>query len=163
MNHARNHKRNSPFGGRQVEQDQVQCLLSRLFGIEPVYERTPSSEDQKPERTPADPMAALNSGPVVAIDVSDHEPLFADEAYILSFVEYPWGKIRGKTPQVPKILEALSRYTSLAGSSRDNDIKSVADVYLKPDLTQFGSLDFRSAEDIIEAGYQAGLSALDNK
>ena len=112
---------------------------------------------------PVDHMAAFNSGPVVAIDVSDHEPLFADEAHIPSFVEYLWRKIRGNTPQVPTILETLSRSTTLAGSSRANVNKSAADIYLKPDLTQFGSLEFKSAEAIIEAGYQAGLSALGNE
>ena len=108
-------------------------------------------------------MAAFNSGPVVAIDVSDHEPLFADEAHIPSFAEYLWRKIRGKTPQVPTILETLSRSTTLAGSSRANVNKSAADIYLKPDLTQFGGLEFKSAEAIIEAGYKAGLSALGNE
>ena len=112
---------------------------------------------------PVDHMAALNSGPVVAIDVSDHEPLFADEPHIPSFTEYLWRKIIGKTPQVPTILETLSRSTTLAGSSRANANKLAADIYLKPDLTRFGSLDFKSAEAIIEAGYQAGLSALDNE
>ena len=64
---------------------------------------------------------------------------------------------------MPTILETLSRSTTLAGSSRANANKLAADIYLKPDLTRFGSLDFKSAEAIIEAGYQAGLSALDNE
>jgi predicted acylesterase/phospholipase RssA/CRP-like cAMP-binding protein len=112
---------------------------------------------------PVDHMATFNSGPVVAIDVSDHEPLFADETHIPSVSEYVWRKIRGETPRVPTILETLSRSTTLAGSSRANANKLAADIYLKPDLTEFGSLEFKSAEAIIEAGYRAGLAALDNE
>jgi predicted acylesterase/phospholipase RssA len=112
---------------------------------------------------PVDHMASFNSGPVIAIDVSDHEPLLTDEVYVPSFAEYVWRKVRGKTPRIPTILETLSRSTTLASSSRANKNKSAADFYLKPDLTQFGSLEFKSAEVIIEAGYQAGMRALDKE
>ena len=112
---------------------------------------------------PVDHMAAFNSGPVIAIDVSDHEPLFTDEVYVPSFAEYVWRKVRGKTPRIPTIMETLSRSTTLASSSRANKNKYAADFYLKPDLTQFASLEFKSAEVIIEAGYQAGMRALDKE
>ena len=112
---------------------------------------------------PVDHMASFNSGPVIAIDVSDHEPLFTDEVYVPSFGEYVWRKVRGKTPKIPTILETLSRSTTLASSSRANKNKYAADFYLKPDLTQFASLEFKSAEVIIEAGYQAGMRALDKE
>ena len=112
---------------------------------------------------PVDHMEFFNSGPVIAIDVSDHEPLFTDEVYVPSFTEYVWRKVRGETPKIPTILETLSRSTTLASSSRANKNKSAADFYLKPDLTQFGSLEFKSAEVIIEAGYQAGMRALDKE
>jgi len=112
---------------------------------------------------PVDHMLSFNPGPVVAIDVSDNEPLLTDEKHIPTFGEYFWRKIRGKTPRVPTILETLSRSTTLAGSNRVNANKTAADFYLKPDLTQFGNLEFKSAEAIIEAGYEAGLSALDNE
>jgi predicted acylesterase/phospholipase RssA len=60
-------------------------------------------------------------------------------------------------------LEILLRSTTLAGSNRVNTNKTNADFYIKPDLTRFGMLEFKAADAIIEAGYEAGLAALDKE
>jgi predicted acylesterase/phospholipase RssA len=60
-------------------------------------------------------------------------------------------------------LETLLRSTALAGSNRVNTNKTNADIYIKPDLTRFGMLEFKAANAIIEAGHQAGLAALDKE
>jgi len=112
---------------------------------------------------PVDHMLFHNPGPVVAIDVSDNEPYFTDEKEIPTASRYLWNRVIGKSPGVPSILEILLRSTTLAGSNRVNTNKANADVYIKPDLTRFGMLEFKAADAIIEAGYEAGLAALDKE
>jgi len=112
---------------------------------------------------PVDHMLSHNPGPVVAIDVSDNEPYFTDEKEIPTASRYLWRRVIGKPPGVPSILETLLRSTALAGSNRVNTNKTNADIYIKPDLTRFGMLEFKAANAIIEAGHQAGLAALDKE
>ncbi len=110
---------------------------------------------------PCDLMRQRNNGPIIAIDVSP------DENYLtqLSFVPSPWqvliNKLLGrKQYKVPSILETLLRSLMLASTNRQKTNRAIVDLFIQPDVSNIGMLEFKSADRIIEAGYQEGLRML---
>ena len=110
---------------------------------------------------PTNVMPELKVGKILAHDVSDNEELVCDISRVPSGWPYLWHKFSKKPAKVPSILEVLFRSTLLAGVKRTNENIALADVYVKPDLSCFGMLEFKKANDIYNKGYQHCLTHLD--
>lgn len=109
---------------------------------------------------PVDIMSALcNGGPVIAVDVSFHVDLAANSQYgdslsgwkVLWNLMNPWTKLN-----IPNITSILMRTTELSSVHVQETLimTGKADLYLRPPVDQFGILEFKSAEKIVEIGYQ---------
>lgn len=112
---------------------------------------------------PGDVMRKLCHGPVIIVDVGSAEELFVDFETFPS----PWEHICNhlhpfrKPESVPTILNFLTRSTMLSSKQRAREAKAAADVYLRPPIDEFGLLDFKDLERIVEAGYRYTLERID--
>ena len=60
----------------------------------------------------------------------------------------------------PKMMDILMRTTMLASTAKTKSTIREADLYLRPPVTQFGMLEFKSFENIVNAGYHYTLEQL---
>ena len=54
---------------------------------------------------------------------------------------------------VPTIFDLLMRTTIIGSISKTNAVKTQADLYIQPPLSQFKLLDFKALEKIVDVGY----------
>ena len=62
--------------------------------------------------------------------------------------------------QAPSLAANLVRSLEISSASQIMTGERLADVVIKPDVSQFGMLDFAAYEEISEAGYQAAWKPL---
>lgn len=104
---------------------------------------------------PVDVMRDLCGGIVIAVNVSPEKDLTMDYEQFPSPWKVLWNRmLSASSPlNVPNILDVLLRSTMVGSIYQTNAMKGTADLYLQPPLTNFKLFDFKSLEDIAEAGY----------
>lgn len=93
------------------------------------------------------------NGAVIAIDVDVKEAFSVDKS-----VENlsAWEKTRShfsKEQTLPGIVDILMQVAHIGGLAQRQRTKFAADIYFEPPLADFGMMDYKKAEDIIEVGY----------
>ena len=110
---------------------------------------------------PVDVMRELGASRVLASSVSELEAL--ELTHGLSVFPSPWGVLRSwlnpfaARLDVPTISDILIRTVSLQSASSGES----ADLVIEPDGGGWSMLDWRSFDQIVEAGYRAAVSALE--
>jgi NTE family protein/lysophospholipid hydrolase len=66
-----------------------------------------------------------------------------------------------KKVEVPPLASVLMRTTLLGSASKQNLMARQADLVIRPPLEQFGLLEFKSYEQIVEIGYKHALEELE--
>jgi predicted acylesterase/phospholipase RssA/CRP-like cAMP-binding protein len=107
---------------------------------------------------------SCDGGTVVGVNVSQaHETA---EAYhfgtSLSGWQVLWSRVNPfyERIQAPSLAANLVRSLEISSASQIMTGERLADVVIKPDVSQFGMLDFAAYEEISEAGYQAAWKPL---
>ena len=112
---------------------------------------------------PADVMRARCGGQIIAVNVSPSEELKvpADMELPSSWDIFLSKYLPGRKPiSHPKMMDILMRTTMLASIARTKLTTRDADVYLRPPVTKFGMLEFKSFDKIVNAGYEYALENL---
>jgi NTE family protein/lysophospholipid hydrolase len=112
---------------------------------------------------PADVMRARCSGKVIAVNVSPSEELKVptDMQLPSSWDIFLSKYVPGRKPiNHPKMMDILMRTTMLASNARTKLTIRDADVYLRPPVTRFGMLEFKSFDNIVNAGYEYAMENL---
>ena len=112
---------------------------------------------------PADIMRSKSAGKVVAVNVSPSEELKVPRNMALpSSWDIFWSKYLAGRQHIshPKMMDILMRTTMLASTAKTKSTIREADLYLRPPVTQFGMLEFKSFENIVNAGYHYTLEQL---
>ena len=63
----------------------------------------------------------------------------------------------------PGIFEVILRSSMISSSNQTQRNRSIADVYLNPPVENFGLLEFKSFDEIVEAGYDYANRVLDDE
>lgn len=94
-------------------------------------------------------------GPVIAVNVSPEEDVGMSHEEFPSQWSLFWNRfLPGQTRiLVPGILDILMRTTLLASSSRTLQVQRAADLYLRPPIDKFGTLDFEKMDELAAIGY----------
>ncbi len=111
---------------------------------------------------PTDVMNKVSNGKIIAIDVNPRAALRAETAYgeSLSALQIFWNWLNPfrQRLRVPNIYTVFDRATMLYSMHQAAVLKSnFADLYLHPPTDDFGLLDFKLLERIVETGYQYAL------
>lgn len=102
------------------------------------------------------------NGTIIAIDVDVKDDLTVDEQ--LSEVS-SWDAIKGRivpsSPKIPGLANILMHVAHIGGLAQRFRTKSAADYYLEPPVGGFPMMAYKSAEQIIEAGYEYTVQQLE--
>lgn len=101
------------------------------------------------------------NGAVIAIDV-DVKGAFEVGKDVTSLSA--WNKLKSyfeKNHEVlPGIVDILMQVAHIGGLAQRQTTKFAADIYFEPPLSKFSIMDYKSAEEIIEVGYQYALQQI---
>ena len=115
------------------------------------------------DNLPGDVMHMMCSGPVIVVDVGSSEEFSVDFDTFPSPWEHVWNHLDPfRQPEtVPTILNFLTLSTMLSSKQKAREVKAAADMYLRPPIDEFGLLDFKELERIVEVGYRSTLERID--
>jgi predicted acylesterase/phospholipase RssA len=114
---------------------------------------------------PADVMKGLvQGGPVIAVDVTPEVDLrqFDDLPHVLSGWGVLWDRVNPlrNAPNVPYILNVLTRSTVVASAAAKQVSAGDGGLYLRLPLDEWGMFDFASVEAIAERGYETSRDSI---
>ena len=117
---------------------------------------------------PVDVMVTKGVGRTIAVDLlGDAEELtvsgsaLPDGVALLKQKLLPFADDGIESP--PGIFEVILRSSMISSSNQTQRNRSVADVYLNPPVENFGLLEFKSFDEIVEAGYDYANRVLDDE
>jgi NTE family protein/lysophospholipid hydrolase len=111
---------------------------------------------------PGDVMRDLGGGWVIAVDVSLGKDLEVHGARLPSpwRVLADWVNPFAQRVDRPNIVNLVMRATVLSSVRKTEAVKKLVDLYIQPPVNRFGLMEFRSLEEIAEAGYAHTRKAL---
>lgn len=116
---------------------------------------------------PVDVMRAqCEAGPVVAVNLSapgEREDPYAFGPWVSGW-RVAWSRINPFSPAVraPSILATMLRTTEVGSihRMRSEQVLTLADVIINPDVQRFRRLDFRNHEELVRIGYESAVETL---
>jgi predicted acylesterase/phospholipase RssA/CRP-like cAMP-binding protein len=118
------------------------------------------------DNLPVETMKNFCQGKVYAVDVSEQVEFISKlaESYTVSGWKLLWQQLNpfAEKPDIPNILNTLYRTTTVGGIRAIESAKSQADLCFEPPVSQFGVFEWRSVDQIIEAGYRYAALKLDH-
>lgn len=107
---------------------------------------------------PVSVASGYDCGKILAVNVDPKNQMAINtKDYEGSLAQQLWRKLRGKTT-APHIFEILVRVTTLTNAASVAKLGDSIDHYIQPETGPYGLFDFHKADDIIAAGYQAGMA-----
>ncbi len=115
---------------------------------------------------PVDVMRRHFSGPVVAVDVSNRNPLTVDARWDLATPSgfrillrrlNPFGRDSG----LPSIMEVWNRTITLSSELQQRLMREQADLLVTPPVEEFGMFDVKLIDAIVERGYRQTRTMLE--
>jgi len=111
---------------------------------------------------PVDIMQTKPVGRIVAVDLS------SQKSYLVPFTSLPspWAVLRGRLfpwshkYRVPTLMTLLLKATEVGTMARVRELGSRADLLLNPPVREFGMMDLKAFDRIVEAGYRYGQTAV---
>lgn len=75
-----------------------------------------------------------------------------------------WQKLFPFIPreESPNLFDVLVRSTLLASARKTEQVRKDADLYLKPPVTEFGLLEFKAMQQIVDRGYDYAREILES-
>ena len=77
-----------------------------------------------------------------------------------------WQKIKShfssEQETFPGVVDILMQVAHIGGLTKRQTTKFASDLYLEPPLKQFSLMDYKKAEDIIEAGYHYAIEQIES-
>jgi predicted acylesterase/phospholipase RssA len=115
---------------------------------------------------PVDVMSELyQGGRIIGVDVTLEEDLNAEYDFgsSLSGWRILWRRLNPWQTEItaPSFPATLMRLMDLSSASRRAKQPDYAELYIRPPVQHFGTLDFAAYDDIIEIGYQSALPQLE--
>ncbi len=102
-------------------------------------------------------------GKVIGVDLSYEEPLRID----LDRLPSPWALLRDRLRParrrrygLPSLMDYLMSVTSLYSVSRQRESRQLADIYIKPELSKVGMLQWNRYTNTVQQGYEHTLQML---
>lgn len=114
---------------------------------------------------PGDVMRKIFGGNVIVVDVSSQKDLSVDPKMLRppSPWRILWSRINpfARAIDVPNIMAIMMR-TMMIGSLHNTKVAARnADLYIRPPIEEFGLFEWKSMNQIVDAGYQFGLKKID--
>jgi NTE family protein/lysophospholipid hydrolase len=113
---------------------------------------------------PGDVMRTISGGTVVAVDVSPREDLVLDARFDEppGSWSYLWNRMRPSTRGIPlpNIVDIMMRTAMLSSVRMTNVVKRSVDLYIRPPIDQFELFEWKSLEQIAEAGYEGAIETI---
>jgi NTE family protein len=112
---------------------------------------------------PTDVMARMGARRIIGIDLSRRTIRRHELDDLPSSWQLLWDRLRGRKRRkyrLPSIGALLMGSTILYSESRVEEARRSVDLYLNPDLSRIGLLDWKSYDRIVEIGYQYGKEVL---
>ena len=104
-------------------------------------------------------------GPIIAVSVTAEEDMAKDYDFGNSISGWQALLSRilpfGKEVEAPLIPETLLRLITFSDSYHGKGRNDLADLYIRPPVEHFGTLDFGSFAEIAEIGYRAAQQAIE--
>jgi NTE family protein len=110
---------------------------------------------------PVDVMSDMRRGPIMAVDVSSDSSLRStiDEIEHRPFWQL-FPHARKGTPNIVSILMAAG---SIGSEMQLRDMRGLVDLLIEPPLSHIGMLHWKQFDAIVETGYRATISALEDR
>jgi predicted acylesterase/phospholipase RssA/CRP-like cAMP-binding protein len=103
------------------------------------------------------------NGAVIAIDVDVKDAFEVDKGVTALST---WNKLKSHfekhSDNLPGIVDILMQVAHIGGLAQRQSTKYAADIYFEPPLSNFSIMDYKSAEDIIEVGYEYALKQIES-
>lgn len=109
---------------------------------------------------PGETMRARNAGPMIAVDVSTERRLTYPLARYPTSWSALWQRLRRRGPETPTLPELFMRAVSLSVARRIDEVSRDADLFLRPPVERFGTVQLDAIEEIEALGYRHALDAL---
>jgi predicted acylesterase/phospholipase RssA/CRP-like cAMP-binding protein len=113
---------------------------------------------------PADVMAGICRGEVIAADVSSERDLGVDPRLLHAPTGWQmlWNRINplAENMRVPTVIDIMMRTTMLSSIGNTRQVRERADLYVHSPLAEFGVFEWSSLERIAEAGYHTAQKLL---
>lgn len=99
----------------------------------------------------------VRGGKIIAVDVGKGQNMASAYSYVNSVSGWRvlWSYLNPfqKTLTVPNIMETITRTSMLASQAGSKDMHSLADVVLRPDISETGLFDIEAIDMLYERGY----------
>ncbi len=105
---------------------------------------------------PVDVMRSRRVGQVIAVDLSVQKDRSVDYDEVPSPYQILRGSVlpTGGRPRVPNILSLMVKASLVASSAHSRAMRQQADLLMRPPVAEFGLLDVRSFDRLVEVGYE---------
>jgi len=107
---------------------------------------------------PADLMKKKCGGPVIAVNVTPRDDLAVDGPFPDAMSG--WVALFRGRQHVPHILDIMMRTTMLGSEHQQQNVTGSIDLLINPAIEDFGMFDWHRLDEIVEAGYQSGRTAV---
>ena len=112
---------------------------------------------------PVDVMAEMGVGRIIGVD------FMTEEENALDFEDMPsnWQVIRRRwlsrkpSYKVPSMINTIMETTTLFSTYKHKQSRALTDVYINPDVSRFGLMEWSAFDAIVEAGYRAANEVLE--
>ncbi|RYU94663.1 patatin-like phospholipase family protein [Emticicia agri] len=113
--------------------------------------------------TPVDVMLSMGVGKVISVDMNIQRSLQKKEEIQTgntwtSFKARVMGNSTGA--KIPNMMSMIFQSTTIASDFKANQYKPYCDLYINPNVSNFGLMDWKSYDKIVEIGYQTAVSAI---
>jgi len=111
---------------------------------------------------PIDVMEEMGVGHIAAVDFD----MGGEEGIEINAIPSTWQIIKSKLwgkkrYNIPSLMATLIQSTTLNSDHKTRSIRSHAGLYFNPDLSKFGLIEWKSFDQIVEAGYQEAKAVLE--
>ena len=112
---------------------------------------------------PIDVMEQTGAGFTMAVDLD----IPNEDEEQLECIPSTWqiikGKLFGKRPlKIPSLMSILVKSTTLNSDFKTRQLRTRADLYFNPDLSQYGLIDWKTFDHCVQAGYENAIEVLEN-
>ncbi|MEZ4956365.1 MAG: patatin-like phospholipase family protein [Saprospiraceae bacterium] len=110
---------------------------------------------------PIDIMGNLGVGRIIAVDFDLDQQAECNVAYMPS----TWQIIKDKFTKklkynIPSLMSTIIQATTLNSDFRSRQMRLQADIFLNPDLSRFGLMEWKKYDEIVEMGYRHTIERL---
>lgn len=116
--------------------------------------------------TPVDVMLAQGVGKVISVDMNVQRTLQKNEDYQSGGTWQAFkGRVMGQNTgtRIPNMMSVIFQSTTISSDFKANQYKPYCDLYINPNVSNFGIIDWKSYEKIVEIGYQTAIEAIDEQ